>query len=58
MFGWLGDVSEVDYLHQATAKTNWSLGFGIGYLLKSGEVILHQIPIVGNVAILEGEIVK
>tara|TARA_Y100000310_G_scaffold123065_1_gene121826 strand:- start:370 stop:1110 length:741 start_codon:yes stop_codon:yes gene_type:complete len=58
MFGWLGDVSEVDYMHQASAKTNWSTGFGIGYLLKSGEVVLHHIPIIGGAAILEGVIVK
>ena len=58
MFGWLGDSSEIDYMHQASAKTNWCLGFGIGDLLKSGEVILHHIPIVKNTAILEGEVIK
>ena len=58
MFGWLGDASKIDYMHQAMARTNWSLGFGIGYLLKSGEMVLHQIPIVGGRAILEGEVIK
>ena len=58
MFGWLGDVKEIDYMHQAAAKTNWCLGFGIGYLLKSGEVILHHIPIVGGKAIVEGQVIK
>ena len=58
MFGWLGDVKEVDYMHQAAAKTNWCLGFGIGYLLKSGEVILPHIPIVNTSVILEGKGIK
>jgi len=58
MFGWLGDPKAVDYLHQAQAQTNWPTGFGIGYLLKSKEVILHQIPIIRNTAIVEGEIIK
>ena len=58
MFGWLGDIKEIDYMHQAAAKTNWTLGFGIGYLLRTGEVILHHIPIVNSSVILEGKIIK
>lgn len=58
MFGWLGDIKEIDYMHQAAAKTGWTLGFGIGYLFKSGEVVLHHIPIVNNSVVLEGKVIK
>lgn len=27
-FGWLGDVTQVDYMHQMKARSNWALGFG------------------------------
>lgn len=31
-FGWLGDVSKIDYMHRAKANTDCALGFGIGHL--------------------------
>lgn len=45
-FGWLGDVSDIDYMHAAKAKKDWALGLGIGYHdTKSGLVQLTPIPI-------------
>lgn len=46
-FGWLGDASQVDYLHRIQVKKNWALGFGVGYLERAtGLVHLAPIPIV------------
>lgn len=54
-FGWLGDVSTVDYMHQVKALRNWALGFGIGYLEpKTGHVYLVPVPIVKYTCVVEG----
>jgi predicted phosphodiesterase len=58
MFGWLGDVKEIDYMHQVKARKDWSLGFGIGYLNpKNGVVYLVPVPIVNNKCLVEGKLV-
>lgn len=57
MFGWLGDVKQVDYMHNINAIKDWSLGFGIGYLNpKNGYVYLAPIPIVNYSCVVEGKL--
>ncbi len=54
-FGWLGDVEEVDYMNKATARKNWALGLGFGYLEpESGHVYLTPVPIVKNTCLVNG----
>jgi predicted phosphodiesterase len=58
MFGWLGDVEEIDYMNQVKAKKEWSLGFGTGYLdTSTGVVYLVPNPIINNTVLVEGKIV-
>jgi predicted phosphodiesterase len=58
-FGWLGDVSQADYMHRAKALKNWALGFGIGYLEpKSGVVYLTPVPIVNYTCVVSGRMFK
>jgi len=45
-FGWLGDLSQVDYLHQIRAKKDWSLGFAYGNMDKDGNIYVVPVPIV------------
>lgn len=55
MFGWLGDVSQVDYMHNINAIKDWTLGFGVGYLNpKNGYVYLQPVPIVRYSCVLNG----
>jgi predicted phosphodiesterase len=59
MFGWLGDLAEVDYMHADKARKDWSLGFGTGYLdTKTGYVYLVPIPIVEGTCVVEGKLYK
>ena len=56
-FGWLGDVDAVDYMCQASAKKNWALGFGLGYLdPATGAVHLVPVPIVKGKCVVEGKL--
>lgn len=57
MFGWLGSVEKIDYMHAVKAQ-QWQHGFGIGYLLKNGIVHLQGVPIVNGACIIEGKLVK
>jgi len=45
-FGWLGDVSAIDYRNKHLARTEWALGFGVGYMDASGVTYFTPIPIV------------
>lgn len=57
MFGWLGDINQVDYMHKIKAMRDWSLGFGVGYLEpRSGFVYLVPIPIINYTCVVEGEL--
>lgn len=59
MFGWLGDVEEIDYMHKVKAKKDWSLGFGIGYLHEStGIVYVIPVPIVNYTCVIEGNLIR
>ncbi len=53
-FGWLGDVEQVDYMHQVRANRDWALGFGIGYLEPNGIVHLQPVPIVEYTCVVHG----
>ena len=56
MFGWLGDISKVDYMHKVKAMKDWALGFGIGYLEPStGHVFVVPIPIVEYGCVVNGK---
>lgn len=58
MFGWLGDVNEVDYMHRVKALKDWSLGFGIGYLDPStGVVYVVPVPIINGTCLIEGKLI-
>ena len=57
--GWLGDVNEIDYMHQVKARKDWSLGFGIGYLdTKTGVVYVVPTPIINGTVLIEGELIS
>jgi predicted phosphodiesterase len=55
MFGWLGSVEEVDYMHRIKALRDWSLGFGYGYLEPNGCVHLRPVPIVDYTCVVDGK---
>jgi len=58
MFGWLGDVEQVDYMHRVKAVRDWSLGFGTGHLdPETGVVYLTPVPIIKNTCLVEGKLV-
>lgn len=58
-FGWLGDITKVDYMHQAKAAKNWALGFGIGYLDPStGIAYLQPVPIIKGTCVVEGRLYR
>lgn len=55
MFGWLGDVTRIDYTKRAKAK-QWAHGVGIGYLDTETEAVyLRPIPFVNGTAEVNGE---
>ncbi len=55
LFGWLGDIEEVDYMSRASAARSWAQGFGIGYLNPdSGVVHLVPVPVVDKTVVVEG----
>ena len=54
-FGWGGDVEQVDYMNKASARKNWALGFGAGYVdPSSGMTYLVPVPIVYRTAMFNG----
>ncbi len=58
MFGWLGDLSEIDYLHAIQAKRNWTTGFGLGWMEPNGVVHLQPVPIVNGACCVLGQIIR
>lgn len=57
MFGWLGDVKQVDYMHNINAIKDWTLGFGLGYMNpKNGYVYLQPVPIVRYSCVVDGKL--
>jgi hypothetical protein len=58
-FGWLGDVGQVEYMHAASARKNWALGFGIGYTdTQTGHTWLTPIPILDFRCVVDGKLLK
>lgn len=58
MLGWLGDVEEIDYMHQVKARKEWSLGFGVGHMAtKTGVVYVTPTPIINGTVLIEGKII-
>ncbi len=57
MFGWLGDVTTIDYVHKIRALRDWATGFGMGYLEPSGLFHIMPVPIVCGTAVVEGQLV-
>ncbi len=57
MFGWLGDLEQIDYMHRVKAQ-QWQHGFGVGYLLESGVVHLQPVPIINGACVVAGSYVK
>ena len=56
-FGWLGDVSQIDYMHKIKVQQLWSLGFGIGYHQPStGVVYTVPVPIIDYTCMVEGRL--
>jgi len=59
MFGWLGDVDQVDYMHIAKARKDWCLGFGVGYYdPASGYSYLVPVPIVHGTCMVNGRLFR
>jgi predicted phosphodiesterase len=59
MFGWLGDVKQVDYMHRIKADRDWAMGFGTGYLdTSNGFVYIQPIPLVNFTCVLNGKLLK
>lgn len=55
MFGWGGDVEQVDYMTKAVARKNWALGFGVGwYDPASGFTYLVPVPVVHRTVCVSG----
>jgi hypothetical protein len=58
-FGWLGDVTQIDYMHRAKAKKDWALAFGIGYEdSQTGHTFLVPVPIVEYRCVFNGKLYK
>lgn len=53
-FGWLGDFSQVDYLHRVQAR-RWTHGFGLGYVV-DGVTHLQPVPIIKGKCVIEGRV--
>ena len=59
MFGWLGDVKKVDYMHRVKANRDWALGFGFGYLDTATQITyVTPVPIVKYTCVVNGKLYK
>ncbi len=57
-FGWLGDVDQIDYMHEARANKDWALGFGVfRHDPTTGVVYVQPVPIVNSRAMVDGLLV-
>lgn len=58
-FGWLGDITHVEYAHQAKARHDWTLGFGVGHTdTQTGHTWLTPVPILENRCVYAGKLYK
>jgi predicted phosphodiesterase len=59
MFGWLGDVAKVDYMHRIKAQRYWAHGFGTGiHDTATGFVYLTAHPIVDYTVAIDGHVLR
>jgi predicted phosphodiesterase len=59
MFGWGGDVEQIDYMNLAKARKDWALGFGIGYHdPASGFIYLSPVPVVHGTVVVNGKLYR
>jgi UDP-2,3-diacylglucosamine pyrophosphatase LpxH len=59
MFGWGGDVEQVEYMAKVQARKNWALGFGVGYVdTASGFVYLTPVPVVFGTCMVNGKLYR
>lgn len=56
MCGWLGDITQIDYMHAITAQ-QWQLGFAIGYLEPDDTFHVNLCPIIRNKVLVAGELI-
>lgn len=55
-FGWLGDAKQADYMHRVKAARDWALGFGVGYLDTTTNIVyITPIPIINYTCVVEGK---
>jgi len=56
-FGWLGDVSKIDYMVKVKCIRYWNLGFGVAYLdTATQNVYSVPVPIIGYTCVVEGKL--
>jgi predicted phosphodiesterase len=58
-FGWLGDVEQIDYMHNHKARKDWALGFGVGYHDTATDyVYVTPVPIVDYTCCVNGKLFR
>jgi predicted phosphodiesterase len=57
MFGWLGNIDRIDYMHRVRAQ-QWQLGFGVGYMQTNGTVHLQAVPIIDGACVVAGKLIR
>lgn len=58
-FGWLGDASMIDYMHQDVVNKNWALGFGVGHVDTTSHLVyLQPVPIVNYTCVVGGRLYR
>jgi predicted phosphodiesterase len=56
--GWLGDPEAITYRHRSMVRRDWQHGFAVVHFRADGSFWLQFIPIVGGVAVVDGEIYR
>lgn len=56
--GWLGDVTKIDYMHQALARREWQDGFGIVDIDEIGNAYAQFIPIIKGRCLVNGRLYR
>lgn len=58
-FGWLGDAAQADYRNMHLTRTQWALGFGVGYIdTTTGYNYLIPVPIINYSCMVEGRVYR
>jgi hypothetical protein len=56
--GWLGDVTEADYMHLDKARRDWHHGFAVAYIENNGNAHVQAVPIIGRTCVVDGKLVR